>query len=134
MNQLKILSGGYIYIDTSSEREKQIICVDERKSKVVYSVPPLQLLGHHNLQNIQAMIGILHLSLPIESNLLSSIRPLEHRLEIINGEQQDENLEWINDSKATNVEATIAGLSATVEYIQKKKSPSTLIIFGWRSR
>ena len=75
------------------------------------------------------MIGILHsLSLPIESHLLSSIRPLEHRLEIINGEQPDNNIEWINDSKATNVEATMAGLSATVEYIQKKKSLTTLII------
>ena len=135
MNQLKNLnSGGYIYIDTSCERETKITCVDERKSKVVYSVPPLQLLGHHNLQNIQAMIGILHsLSLPIESHLLSSIRPLEHRLEIIHGVQQDENLEWINDSKATNVEATMAGLSATVEYIQKK-NPLNSYHFAWRSR
>ena len=131
----------YIYIDesseketrseeeTRSEKETQIICVHENKFQTVYSVPPLQLLGRHNIQNIQAVIGILHsLSLPVEPHLLSSIRPLEHRLEIIHGEQQDENLEWINDSKATNVEATMAGLSATFEYIQRKSSPVTLII------
>ena len=53
-----------------------------KANQIAYSVPTLQLLGHHNLQNIQAMIGILHsLSLPVESHLLSSIRPLEHRLE-----------------------------------------------------
>ena len=119
----------YIYIDESSDREVQIICTHDNNSKSVYSIPPLQLLGRHNLQNIQALIGILHsLSLPVESHLLSSIRPLEHRLEIIDAEQQDNNLEWINDSKATNVEATLAGLSATIEYIQRKPSPATLII------
>jgi UDP-N-acetylmuramoylalanine--D-glutamate ligase len=127
------MGGGYIYVDESSDRETQIICVSENNSKSVYSVPPLQLLGRHNLQNIQAVIGILHsLSLPVESHLLSSIRPLEHRLEIIDGGQQDDNrcnnVEWINDSKATNVEATMAGLSATIEYIQRKSSPVTLII------
>ena len=123
----------YIYIDESSDRETQIIYVHENKSTTVFSIPPLQLLGRHNLQNIQAMIGILHsLSLPVESHLLSSIRPLEHRLEIVDTQQEDccrdNTVEWINDSKATNVEATLAGLSATIEYIQRKSSPVTLII------
>ena len=125
----KNIENRYIYIDESSDRETQIIYVHENKSTTVFSIPPLQLLGRHNLQNIQAMIGILHsLSLPVESHLLSSIRPLEHRLEIIDVGQRGGSVEWINDSKATNVEATLAGLSATIEYIQQKSSPTTLII------
>lgn len=78
----------------------------------------VQIFGHHNYENISIatllMLGILpHLSnkrVPpvIETSMFSTITALEHRLEAF----YHDNITWINDSKATNIEATIAGVQS----------------------
>jgi UDP-N-acetylmuramoylalanine--D-glutamate ligase len=116
----------YVYTEEMSiGHERRIFYVDTLKQERFFVIPSLQLLGRHNIQNIQAVIAILlSLKQPIESHLLSSIRPLEHRLEAIKN-ISPQNVQWINDSKATNVEATQAGLLATVEYIQNETETQT---------
>ncbi|MEO9495342.1 MAG: UDP-N-acetylmuramoyl-L-alanine--D-glutamate ligase, partial [Vibrio splendidus] len=81
------------------------------------AVDQLPLAGMHNALNYLAALALgLHagwsLSLMVEA--LSGFKGLEHRCERI--ETQD-GIQWINDSKATNVGATLAaikGLSAVV--------------------
>lgn len=67
------------------------------------------LYGEHNKQNLMASL-LLCSSMGISPNDLNlrSIRPLAHRLEKI---ATQDGFCWINDSKATNVEATMAGVS-----------------------
>ena len=76
----------------------------------------------HNALNYLAALALgIHAgwSLPLMVEALSGFKGLEHRCERI--ESQD-GIQWINDSKATNVGATLAaikGLSAVVGNNQK---------------
>ena len=67
------------------------------------------LYGEHNKQNLMASL-LLCSSMNISADTLDLrlLRPLAHRLEQIT---TTDGLCWINDSKATNVEATMAGVS-----------------------
>ena len=67
------------------------------------------LFGAHNKQNLMASV-LLCATMGIDPSSLnlSSLRPLAHRLEQI---PTSDGLCWINDSKATNVEATMAGVA-----------------------
>ncbi|WP_426358430.1 UDP-N-acetylmuramoyl-L-alanine--D-glutamate ligase [Pseudocolwellia sp. HL-MZ19] len=82
----------------------------------------LPLAGMHNALNYLAALALgvnAGWSLPLMVEALSGFKGLEHRCERI--ESQD-GIQWINDSKATNVGATLAaikGLSAVVGKNQK---------------
>ncbi|WP_441002158.1 UDP-N-acetylmuramoyl-L-alanine--D-glutamate ligase [Pseudocolwellia agarivorans] len=86
------------------------------------SLDKLPLAGMHNALNYLAALALgIHAgwSLPLMVEALSGFKGLEHRCERI--ETQD-GIQWINDSKATNVGATLAaikGLSAVVGNSQK---------------
>ena len=75
-------------------------------------IADLQLLGRHNYENIAASALLLQ-SLDIDISRLpyAELSALEHRLEKV---QADHRL-WINDSKATNIEATIAALESLTD-------------------
>ena len=70
----------------------------------------IPLLGLHNHHNIAAALLLLQgvTSVDVTPELCLHLQPLEHRLEPLlhNGRL------WINDSKATNIEATQAALSS----------------------
>ena len=74
------------------------------------AVDELSIKGSHNVQNALAALALGHaIGLPMDSmlNTLKEFRGLSHRTQLvatING------VDWINDSKATNVGATIAAL------------------------
>ncbi len=74
-----------------------------------FSLQGSTLYGAHNIQNLMASlllcstVGISPSSLDV-----TSVQPLAHRLELI---LNKDGIRWINDSKATNVEATIAGIA-----------------------
>ncbi|MCB1050143.1 MAG: UDP-N-acetylmuramoyl-L-alanine--D-glutamate ligase [Acidobacteria bacterium] len=81
------------------------------------------LLGAHNHQNLAyatAMGQSIGLSVSDMQNALANFRSLHHRLEPV-GEWQGRT--WLNDSKATNPEATLVALSAMVK-------PFVLILGG----
>ncbi|MBM75369.1 MAG: UDP-N-acetylmuramoyl-L-alanine--D-glutamate ligase [Proteobacteria bacterium] len=74
---------------------------------------PIKLLGSHNKSNIAAaLLAVQALGLPIQSEHVYNLKPLIHRLEQVSSPQ---NIRWINDSKATNIEATSAALKALKE-------------------
>lgn len=69
------------------------------------------LLGEHNIENALFAIALAHLSGISEKDLrkgLQSFRPVAHRLEWV---QTVNGVQYINDSKATNVDATVKALS-----------------------
>ena len=70
----------------------------------------LPLLGLHNQQNVMAACLVIQgLGLDLRQIDLAQLKPLEHRLETI---QMNDGTIWVNDSKATNIEAAIAGIQA----------------------
>jgi UDP-N-acetylmuramoylalanine--D-glutamate ligase len=72
------------------------------------SLEGFTLLGEHNRINagVAAMIAICA-GASRDRLDLSRLEPLEHRLEQVH---LDDGVEWINDSKATNIESTLAAL------------------------
>ena len=74
------------------------------------STETLSIFGAHNLENIAAAsLLCIAVGCDLEQLDYSKITALEHRLEHI---QTTDGLFWINDSKATNIEATQAALKA----------------------
>jgi UDP-N-acetylmuramoylalanine--D-glutamate ligase len=67
-------------------------------------------VGVHNLENAMAAIGaVMPFAVPVETirTALRAYRPLPHRMELV---RVVDGVAYINDSKATNVDATIKSL------------------------
>lgn len=100
------------------------------EEKELISVNELPLAGIHNAMNFLAALALGRcLGWNIESMVkcFASFEGLEHRCQRIHTQ---DNITWINDSKATNIGATIAaikGLSATFE---QQKNDLILIAGG----
>jgi len=80
--------------------EQQLIAADQLKIK-----------GNHNLQNALAALALGHaIGLPLDNMLetLKEFKGLKHRTQFV---AEIDGVNWINDSKATNVGATIAALT-----------------------
>ena len=68
----------------------------------------LPVPGRHNLDNVAAAIALaVHAGARREALDVGRLQPLAHRLERV---PSDDGLRWINDSKATNIDATRMGL------------------------
>ncbi|RME24204.1 MAG: UDP-N-acetylmuramoyl-L-alanine--D-glutamate ligase [Deltaproteobacteria bacterium] len=73
----------------------------------------LPLPGIHNRANVAAACALaLSLGIRREQLVVDALTPLAHRLETV-GVVDD--VRWVNDSKATNVEAALAGIRALPE-------------------
>ena len=117
-------------------------------SKKILNEHDTKLIGYHNLVNICSALAIIKsLGLNIKKSIesIKYFEILEHRMENFYNEN---NIRWINDSKATNVEATISavnslknnvillmgGRSKTDDYAELNKAISGkvnyLILFG----
>lgn len=76
----------------------------------VCPVDSLKLVGQHNILNALAAIALVKpfdVSNAVIEQTLKQFNGLPHRCELIEGTG---NVKWINDSKATNVGATVAAL------------------------
>lgn len=73
----------------------------------------LNIAGKHNFANVLACLNILTcLNIDISQSILQVLqryKGLKHRFQLV---KRDSQCEWINDSKATNVGATIAALDS----------------------
>lgn len=91
------------------EAENMIASLCFGKQRLV-AVNELKIKGAHNLQNALAALALGYaIGLPLD-NMLSTLREfkgLKHRTQFV---AEIEGVSWINDSKATNVGATIAAL------------------------
>ncbi|MBU2876651.1 MULTISPECIES: UDP-N-acetylmuramoyl-L-alanine--D-glutamate ligase [Aliiglaciecola] len=83
------------------------------------------LQGLHNILNIQAAIACvmpLGVEQPAIAKAVSLFTGLAHRFEVVS---EQHNVRWINDSKATNIGATIAALQSL-----KNRGASKLILIA----
>jgi len=83
------------------------------KGQFVIASDELSITGIHNFANVLASLTILDcLKVKLDENILKALRSfsgLKHRFQLV---LRGNNTEWINDSKATNVGATIAALNS----------------------
>ena len=101
-------------------------------AQALLSVDELKIRGEHNLANALAALALGEaVKLPLESMLqtLSQFKGLEHRCQWVRDHQK---VAWFNDSKGTNVGATLAaikGLGATL-----KASEKIILIAGGQAK
>lgn len=100
----KKLPGGYSIING-----KLFYGMDEIMSDIYFD----NLIGMHNLQNILACIvvclEVYKVSLPKIIEIIKTFKGLPHRIEFLG---KCQGVDFINDSKATNVDATLTALKA----------------------
>ena len=85
-----------------------------------------KLIGYHNLVNIcsaLAVIKSLGLNIKNSTESIKSFEILEHRMENF---YYENNIRWINDSKATNVDSTISAVNSLKNNI--------ILLMGGRSK
>jgi UDP-N-acetylmuramoylalanine--D-glutamate ligase len=90
------------------EATKVVLCFGHQ---VLMGIDEMQLKGKHNLQNALAALALGQAAgLPMDSMLavLREFKGLAHRTQLV---AQIEGVDWINDSKATNVGAAIAAMT-----------------------
>jgi len=78
--------------------------------QLLISVNDLPLLGEHNIENVlatYALLDCLNLDLNKVSEAIRSFKGLPHRMQKV---RELAGVTWVNDSKATNVGATIAAI------------------------
>ncbi len=101
-----------------------IFIADHQVSLEVCREEDLGIIGSHNTQNAMAAILVAYLNgVAIETivNVLKTFKGVAHRLEFVGTYQ---GIDYINDSKGTNTDATITALSAM-------KKPVILLAGGY---
>ncbi|BAF61816.1 UDP-N-acetylmuramoyl-L-alanine--D-glutamate ligase [Candidatus Vesicomyidisocius calyptogenae] len=101
------------------------ICYLLKGNNTLMSVDEVQLIGEHNTKNILAALALGdQIKLPISSMIQSikNFKALEHRLEWVIKKQ---NIDYYNDSKATNAISTIIAIQ-TLMY----KHQNIVLILG----
>lgn len=100
--------------------------VDSITKKIVVNINEINLQGNHNIENILAAINIAdHFKIDINTIklVIKNFKPLKHRMERINS---DKNIDFINDSKATNTQSTNKAIYSS--------NKSTILILGGYSK
>lgn len=106
---LEKISENGIYLD---ESDNYIYINDNNKNIKIMNSKDIHLIGKHNVQNVMASIMMAYLDrVPLENiiNTVEKFKAPKHRLEKI---ATINDVEYINDSKATNPESTIVALKS----------------------
>lgn len=80
--------------------------------EILFSVSDIKVVGRHNVQNILVGIGaaiICGVSYENIRDAVSSFKGVEHRIEFV---REKDGIRFYNDSKGTNVDATVIALRA----------------------
>ena len=103
-------------LDFSLERTDVDICVKDGvvylKDVALFEVKKLHLVGKHNLQNAvvaASMAYLMGVSCEDIANGIDEFKGVEHRIEYVD---EINGVRYYNDSKGTNVDATIVALKA----------------------
>lgn len=100
---------GNYYLDKSSSGS---VCLYVDGNKLL-NTKNIRLLGEHNYMNVLAALAVadmLGVSRAVSLKTISNFTGLPHRYQLI---WENNRIQWINDSKATNVGSTIAALKLT---------------------
>ena len=93
------------------ENEQIVACIGNTKEYIM-DVKDILLLGQHNLENVLAAVSISVLA-GIDKSIIKqevmNFRGVEHRLELV---RTYNDVNYINDSKATNPDSSIKALEA----------------------
>ncbi len=104
------------------------ICVNQTGRIIkLLNCSDLNVVGEHNIANAMVALMISTLSgieTDIIKNGIAEFKGLPHRSQVI---KTKHNVKWINDSKATNIGATIAAISGL-------KDTSIILILGGQSK
>jgi UDP-N-acetylmuramoylalanine--D-glutamate ligase len=93
-------------------RNGRVIFSDEKGEIDLFGTGAIALKGSHNLENVLAACAMAILSGAAPESLEESIRKfpgVEHRIEFVT---ERDGVQYYNDSKATNVDATIKSIEA----------------------
>lgn len=91
---------------------KEIFYADGEKTTKVIDVDELNILGKHNYENVMAATAMaLSMGVPMEKivEVLKVFQAVEHRIEYVT---EKRGVRFYNDSKGTNPDAAIKGISA----------------------
>ncbi len=94
-----------------------------------YRIRSRALRGRHNRENAMAAVAcarLMGVPGPAVQRGLDGFPGLPHRLELVS---ERGGVEWVNDSKATNVDSTVVGLSAF-----PADRPSVVLLLGGRGK
>lgn len=101
----------------------EIVIHDDNDKIKVCPVSEIKMLGNHNLENALAAVAISYYAqIPIKNikKVLQTFKGVSHRIELVD---TIDGIEFINDSKGTNPEASIRAIEAM-------KKPIVLIAGG----
>ncbi|RBP45554.1 UDP-N-acetylmuramoyl-L-alanine--D-glutamate ligase [Garciella nitratireducens] len=104
--------------------ENNEIVIKNNMNKIkVCSISDIKMLGKHNLENALAAVAVAyHAQIPVNNikKILQTFKGVNHRIEVVD---IIDGIEFINDSKGTNPEASIRAIEAM-------KKPIVLIAGG----
>ncbi len=120
-----------IYFSLESEGENFIYLKDNKifanidgVINEIISVNEIKILGVHNIYNVMSAVGIsiaMGISLGNIKNAIKKFKGVEHRIEFV---RSIDGVDYYNDSKGTNVDATIKAINAMTK-------PIVLIVGGY---
>ncbi|MGC8743420.1 MAG: UDP-N-acetylmuramoyl-L-alanine--D-glutamate ligase [Verrucomicrobiia bacterium] len=98
----------------------------------VFDMEAVKLKGIHNAENLMATVivaGICRLNLELVFNALQEYTPAPHRCELVD---EIDGVKYINDSKATNVDAVIKAILSID--VGLDNTPNILLIAGGKDK
>jgi UDP-N-acetylmuramoylalanine--D-glutamate ligase len=127
LDKVKTIQFGLNSKNSNYSYNKENYTIDDNKTrKAVIDINEVKLEGNHNIENILAAINIAdYFKIDINTIKLAikNFKPLNHRMEKI---CSDKNIDFINDSKATNTHSTNKAIYSS--------NKATILILGGHSK
>ena len=105
-------------------RDNQIMIRMDGAEKKVCHTDEVRIPGPHNLENALGAVCVataMNVPIPVIRHSLKTFRGVEHRIETV---RELDGVEYINDSKGTNVDSTIKA-------VQTMNQPTVIILGGY---